>query len=266
MNISDHLSIGWHLVRREAYVAVRSLKTDAIDVSVMILSAVFTFGYFMPGMGMPSALCVPTYLGAVVVMALFFGYTRGGVMSIDLNAAKTMHFYTSLPVSLWVSLGVPLIGSMLRIMLLTIPAGALGVWWLSDQSVLVFSWWRLLLMVVLGHLFLALLFMIALFRLTTDQYYGDLWPRLLGPMFSFGCLFFTWQAIARVSSSVAQLLLLNPMVHLIEGIRGAVFEPAHSLPFAMTSVVLAGLSALLVAWYAYAATRRLELVVQKGSS
>lgn len=266
MNISDHLSIGWHLMRREAYVAFGSLKTDAIDITVMTLSALFTFGYFMPGMGMPTTLCLPTYLGAVVVMALFFGFIRGGNMSIDLGSAKTTHFYTALPASLWVSLGVPVLSSMLRIMLFTVPSGVFGVWWLGHKSVLVLSWWRLGVMVTLGHLFLALLFMIALYQLTTDQYYGDLWPRLLGPMFSFGCLFFTWQGIARVAPQVAKLLLLNPMVHIIEGVRGAVFDPSLSLPFAMTSLVLTGLSAVFIVWYARAASRRLELVIQKRST
>lgn len=266
MNISDHLSIGWHLLRREAYAAVRSFKTDLIDVIVMSLSAMFAFGYFMPGMGMPKHLSLPAYLGAVVVMALFFGFIRGGNMSIDISSAQTMHYYTSLPVSLWVSLGVPVIGSVLRTMLFTLPSGAFGIWWLQHNSQLALCWWKVGLMAVVGHLFLTFIFMIALFSLTTEQYYGDLWPRVLGPMFSFGCLFFTWRRIADAAPGVARLLLLNPMVHFIEGVRSGVLDPGSSLPLGITAPTLIGVCIALGTWYAYAARRRLALVVQRRCS
>ena len=62
-------------------------------------------------------------------------------------------------------------------------------------------------------------------RFTPNVYLDNMWPRVLGPMFTLGCLLFTWNRIHSFSPKVSYLFLLSPVTYCVEELRHAVFLP-----------------------------------------
>lgn len=241
MNISSQLSIGWQLLRREVIALSSSWKNDLLDSFIMSGVAVATFGFFMPAMGMPLHLRLPLVIGSLIVSIMFFGYTTGVVLSVDLSNSNLWGYHLALPTSIWVIVGVQVLAFMIRILLFVIPAGVASIFALYEPGAMHIAWGGLLMMVVLSSAFFSLLFFWAVMHFRSDSYFNDLWPRLLAPMYSFGCLFFTWKGFATHRPYLAKILLCNPITYCIEGLRTALCGGNEYLPLTLCVPVLAGL-------------------------
>ena len=88
MDISDHLSIGWHLFCREMLVIASAARSGLIDACLMSIVSVLTFGYFLPEMGMPCEYSVPLFIGSLLILVLFFGYHTGASLATDLVSKR----------------------------------------------------------------------------------------------------------------------------------------------------------------------------------
>ncbi len=75
---------------------------------------------------------------------------------------------------------------------------------------------------------------------------GLLFSLVLAPMIMFGCAYYPWSALASFPI-VQKLVLLNPLVHASEGLRGVLTPHVEHMPVWVVMLVLALMDALIVA-------------------
>ena len=80
-----------------------------------------------------------------------------------------------------------------------------------------------------------------------------MWMRVMFPMWMLGCFQFTWQLLYSKSPVLAYILLLNPFVYTMEGMRASVMGQAGSLPLPVCFTATLGFTLLL----GYIAVRRI---------
>ena len=237
MDISDHLSIGWHLFCREMLVIASAARSGLIDACLMSIVSVLTFGYFLPEMGMPCEYSVPLFIGSLLILVLFFGYHTGASLATDLVSKKILFYHAALPVRLWIVLLVKIIAFALRIVVFVVPAGCLGIVLIHDTSAVAVHPVGIIAIAALISIFFAQLFYSAVLYFTPNRFYADLWPCILAPMYSFGCISFTWKSVYLLRPYIANAMLINPMTYCTEGLRAALLAGTDTLSL-MTCIVM----------------------------
>ena len=74
------------------------------------------------------------------------------------------------------------------------------------------------------------------------QQIGLLFSIIIAPMLMFGCAYYPWRGLDRVPV-MKYLVLVNPLVYLAEGMRGAITPDVPHMPVVVSAsalVVLAG--------------------------
>jgi ABC-2 type transport system permease protein len=74
---------------------------------------------------------------------------------------------------------------------------------------------------------------------------GLMFSLVLAPMIFFGCAYYPWAALGAFPI-LQKLVLLNPMVHASEGLRGTLAPQFPHLPFVVVAPALAAFDALLL--------------------
>ena len=66
----------------------------------------------------------------------------------------------------------------------------------------------------------------------------DIWNRIIHPLFCLGGFNFTFKVMFTASPFMAYINLLNPLMYMFEGMRGATLDPSMSIPFWICVTVL----------------------------
>jgi len=76
---------------------------------------------------------------------------------------------------------------------------------------------------------------------------GVIYSLVLAPMVTFGCVYYSWSALADFPRMVRMVALINPLVYASEGLRGALTPQIPHIPMGIVISVLVVLDSLLVA-------------------
>ena len=168
---------------------------------------------------------------------------------------------------LWIVLLVKIIAFALRIVVFVVPAGCLGIVLIHDTSAVAVHPVGIIAIAALISIFFAQLFYSAvLYFYSQPLFYADLWPCILAPMYSFGCISFTWKSVYLLRPYIANAMLINPMTYCTEGLRAALLAGTDTLSL-MTCIVMLFLFCMLsFVFYWMFALRRLNPVTIKVRS
>ena len=84
----------------------------------------------------------------------------------------------------------------------------------------------------------------------------NIWMRFIFPLWFLGCYQFSWAAIYALSAPLAYVLLCNPILFVMEGMRGALLGIQDCLPWGICCVALCFF--IVIGWhYAYYKMKRL---------
>ena len=249
------------MLRRDMQILRKGLLDRIINYALFMFFQAIVFGYLTPLMGMPREMITPIFLGSIIFAITGVCFSRSLVIMSDITFGKHISFELALPIHRsWLLLRY-LLSLMIEFFVLSAPLIPFGKLFLGSRLDL--SAMRLLplLGIYLCHLlFFASFFMALVFIFEFHWYIDNVWPRILAPMELLGCVFYSWYSLQEVFPFVAKVMLFNPVVYLVEGLRGTMLEPAGLLPvwFCVLGLLLWSAISLLFAYVGL--TRRLDPV------
>jgi len=155
-----------------------------------------------------------------------------GLLTADLQGDKTINHTLVMPIrSEWVfyyiGLSWALTASLVSILLF--PIGKLLVFNELDLSSI--SYGRLIIMFITINVFFGFFALWLTGVLKNLRNLSSLWLRYIAPMWMFGCYTYSWESAYQMSHALGVVSLINPMIYVMEGMRGAVLGQEGYLPF-----------------------------------
>ena len=229
-------------LRRDVRVAIRELPFFLLRTSMQPVLLLIVFGYLLPKMNfmdesykaalLPGILAVSLTISAIQSVALpmvqEFGWTR----EIDDRLLA--------PVSIRVIVAEKIVGGVLQGLIATLVVLPLARLILGSLPEVTFASIGLLILVtLLGATAFSALGM-WLGTAISPQQVGMMFSVIIAPMLFFGCAYYPWQGLS-VVPILKYAVLINPMVYVAEGLRGAL---TPSVPHMPMGIVLTALFAI----------------------
>jgi ABC-2 type transport system permease protein len=229
-------------LRRDVRVAIRELPFFLVRTTMQPLLLLIVFGYLLPKMNfmdvsykaalLPGILAVSLTISAIQSVALpmvqEFGWTR----EIDDRLLA--------PVSIQVIVAEKIVGGVLQGLVATLVVLPLARLILGSLPEVTFASIGLVLLVtILGATAFSALGM-WLGTAISPQQIGLMFSVIIAPMLFFGCAYYPWRGLD-VVPWLKYAVLVNPMVYVAEGLRGALTPSVEHMPM---GVVLAALVAI----------------------
>jgi ABC-2 type transport system permease protein len=76
------------------------------------------------------------------------------------------------------------------------------------------------------------------------EYVTTIRQRILFPIWFLGCYQFTWYMLYQASPAIAYLNLLNPVVYVLEGMRGTINTGLPTIPYSICILAMIFFTAL----------------------
>jgi ABC-2 type transport system permease protein len=229
-------------LRRDVRVAIRELPFFLVRTTMQPVLLLIVFGYLLPKMSfmdasyktalLPGILAVSLTISAIQSVALpmvqEFGWTR----EIDdrLLAPVSISVIVTEKIVAGVLQGV--VAALVVLPLARIILGSLPDVTFADAGLV-------LLVTILGATAFSALGM-WLGTAISPQQIGLMFSVIIAPMLFFGCAYYPWQGLS-VVPWLKYAVLINPMVYVAEGLRGAL---TPSVPHMNMGIVLAALVAV----------------------
>jgi len=230
------------LLRRDGHVAVRELPFFLVRVTLQPLLFVVVFGYLLPEMGfvqrgytsalLPGILGISLAFASLQAVALpmvaDFGWTR------EIEDRLLAPVPTSLVAFEKVFAGV-LQGVLAALFVLPVARLIMG----PIAGLDVHAWGELVGVTLLAAAAFST-FGLLMGTLFEPSQIGLMFGFIVAPMIFFGCAYYPWQGLSAMPA-LKYAVLVNPLVYVSEGMRGAL-TPA--LPHMPLGLVLVGLTVL----------------------
>lgn len=231
MRVSEYLSISLNLLHREFFVLKKSWRSKVTNALVITCLFFLTFGSFMPAMGMPNTMILPAFIGSVISFCLMVVESVGFELSFDLTRENLIGYHCALPLPASFVVGAYALGSVMRTIVIMVPIFLLGVLSLSPGHAIAVNLIFAPVVMLLTFTLFALLFLSLALFLSTESMMGNMWPRLLVPLFIFGCNFYPWHSVTTYAPRLAWAMSFNPFTMATEGMRAALLGPEGYLSF-----------------------------------
>ena len=211
------------LFRRDMIIFKRNFFSKVLDTFILLSTNLVVFAYFMPHMGMSQSYGPFLLIGAIATYGFFDIVGKVAEMIGDIEGDRRIYYNLTLPLSSKMVLHYLALYWALNTFLLTvviIPMGKLILWSRFDLSIINYP--KLILIFLTGNIFFGYfsIWLVSMIKEGLDTI-SMIWIRVVVPMFMFGAYFYTWEASFQVSPIIGYISLINPLVHLIEGMRSA---------------------------------------------
>jgi ABC-2 type transport system permease protein len=225
-------SLFWQLMRKDLRQFRRVYPEKFFDTCFLLFTNATVFGYFMPMLGVSSSYGPFIVVGAIASFGLFDIISHVGELIFDIEGDRTITFKLAMPVPASVVFAQLAIRWGLNSILLTTPLfliGKLILWKTFDLTQI--NLWKLLIIFPTVSLFFGTfsLWLAGIIKKMINL--STLFLRFINPMFMFGGYFFTWQDSFALSPIIGYAILLDPMIYVMEGMRGACIGQEGYLPF-----------------------------------
>lgn len=236
------------MLRRDMRVARRELPYFLVRTAMQPLLLMVVFGFLMPKMGVMAKGYTATLLPGVLAISL----ALSSVQSVALPMVAQFGFsreiedrlLAPIPTHL-VALELVVAGTIQGILagLFVLPCGRLimgaipGLDWAGAPQILS--------MMVLGAATFSALGLFLGCAINPQQI-GLMFSSIIGPMIFFGCTYYPWKGLDRIPV-LKYAVLVNPLVYVAEGMRGALTPGVPHMDSAVVALALVAL--LLIFWH-----------------
>jgi ABC-2 type transport system permease protein len=229
------------LLRRDMRVARRELPYFLLRTTMQPLMFVIVFGYLLPRMGFMGRGYTTALLPGVLAISLTFSSIQSVALPMvqEFGWTKEIEDRLLAPVPIWLVAAEKIISGVLQGLvsaLFVLPVARLIMGPIPNLSFGHIG--DVLLITVLGA---AAFSSLGLFLGTAiqPQQIGLMFGVILAPMIFFGCAYYPWQGLSAVPV-MKYAVLINPLVYVAEGMRGALTPsaPHMSLPIVIVALVL----------------------------
>lgn len=219
----DRFYVFWALLFRDLTLLKRSLREKIIDSFFILVPEIITFRYLFPLLGIPTTFIPSIFIGAGCVF-IFFILGFGFVMPIAyaLPHGHLFNYQLTLPLPKRWLLAEYVTYFVIETALTTTPLIIIGIILLGPLfSLTNINWLLFLITYLLSLSLLGVFFLSTCFSYPFTWFRDNLWPRRLSPLLNFSTILFTWSTVKAFSPFISQLLLLNPITYIVEGLRSS---------------------------------------------
>jgi ABC-2 type transport system permease protein len=227
------------LLRRDMRVARRELPFFLLRTTMQPLMFVIVFGYLLPRMGFMGRGYTTALLPGVLAISLTFSSIQTVALPMvqDFGWTKEIEDRLLAPVPIWLVAAEKIVNGVLQGLvsaLFVLPVARLIMGPIPNLSFGHIG--DVLLITVLGA---AAFSSLGLFLGTAiqPQQIGLMFGVILAPMIFFGCAYYPWQGLSAVPV-MKYAVLINPLVYVAEGMRGALTPAAPHMSLAVVVVAL----------------------------
>jgi ABC-2 type transport system permease protein len=227
------------LLRRDIRVASKELPFFLIRTTMQPLLFLIVFGYLLPKMSfvgkgyqtalLPGILAISLSLSAIQSVAL--------PMVQDFGWTKEIEDRLLAPVPTRIIAAEKIVAGMIQGVIaaaFVLPIARLVMGPIPDLTLSNFG--AVLLIVLLGSLAFSSLGM-WLGTAIAPQQIGLMFSVIIAPMLFFGCAYYPWRGLD-VVPVMKYIVLINPMVYVSEGMRGALTPAVPHMPLPVVGVAL----------------------------
>jgi hypothetical protein len=224
--------IFYKLLMTKLLIAKHQFAGKLLNISIWSFCTLVIFGHIMQSFGLASNFGLFQLAGIIGTAGLFENYGNIATIIMDIAGERSIGYYLTLPARPWVVLlstasSFALIGSVLSIAMVFL--GKLIL--LGSLSLAAIAWGKLLIIILLGNLFYGMLAMAIAGHVGEVSKIGNVWSRFIFPMWFFGGFQFSWQSMHAASAPCSYLVLANPILYIMEGVRVAILGQEGSLPW-----------------------------------
>jgi ABC-2 type transport system permease protein len=247
----------WALLRRDLHVARRELAYFLVRTTLQPLLFVVVFGYLLPRMGFVQRGYGSAMLPGILAISLAFSSLQSVALPMVADFGWTREIEDRLlapaPIQLIalekVVSGV-LQGVIAAAFVLPIARLIMG----PIQGLSLSHGGELLAVTVLGASAFSALGLL-LGTAINPQQVGLMFSVIVAPMIFFGCAYYPWRGLAIVPA-LQYGVLVNPLVYVSEGMRGALTPALPHMPLPIVVVALAAITGILWVFGLRTFTRR----------
>jgi ABC-2 type transport system permease protein len=236
------------LVRRDVHVVSRELPFFLLRTTLQPIMFTFVFGYLLPRMGFVQQGYTGALLPGVLGVSLAFASVQAVALPMVADFGWTLEIEDRLlaPVPTWViALEKVIAGTVQGVIaaLFVLPVARLIM---GPIAGLDFAHFGVVVGMTLLGAFTFSAFGLLLGTAIRGEQIGLMFGLIVAPMIFFGCAYYPWKAL-EAAPVVQVLVLVNPLVYVSEGMRGALTPSLPHMNLAMVTAALVLLSAIFMA-------------------
>ena len=220
------------LLIRDARTYKRHILTRMVDACVWSGASLYVSQYLLPLFGIDSKFASFLVLGNLAVWAIFEVGTNMSIFLGDLYANNSLSYYLSLPISSnLIFIRIALMDAYKSFMA-TLPLLILSKLVLRENFDLsAINYPKLISCWILAHILFGFFGIFVSSMTTSFEYITTIRQRILFPMWFLGCYQFTWHMLFEANPTLAYINLINPIVYVLEGMRGSMNLELKIIPF-----------------------------------
>jgi len=237
------------LLRRDAHVAGKELPFFLLRVTLQPVMFVIVFGYLLPRMGFVDRAYTSALLPGILAISLAFASLQSVALPMVADFGWTREIEDRLlapvPTSL-VAAEKVLAGVVQGVLaaLFVLPIARLIMGPIAGLDV--HGWGELVGVTLLAAVTFSS-FGLLLGTIFEPAQIGLMFGFIVAPMIFFGCAYYPWQGLS-ATPVMKYLVLVNPLVYVSEGMRGAITPTLPHMPLVLVVIGLAVLTGLF--WFA----------------
>ena len=217
--------------------------------------------YVLPAFGLSVEYGALLAAGVVVGSAGFEVYPQVSNFVADLEGEQHINYLLTLPLPGWLL--------MIKFAFVcTFNAFIMGAFTLISSKLILFFRFPLgnisigkLMVAFVGYSFFFGFFTLLMASLIKSMHtMENTFMRVMYPLWFLGGFQFSWQAMYSFSPTLGYLLLLDPYIHAMEGMRGAILGQSGFLPFWLCMPLLFGFTLFFGWWGIVRLKKRLDFV------
>ncbi len=229
------------LIKKELISFKKSYFSKLFDTCFLFFTNIMVFCYFMPQEGVREGYASFFLIGAIAGFGFIEIVGKISVFIADIQGHRTIYQSLITPIPSYLVFFAFATYWALTSFLLSIVLFPLGKILLFNQFDLnTISYPRLLLIFITIHFFFGFFALWLASVLKRLSNLNSLWLRYIAPLWMFGAYFFSWHTAYDLNHSVSYILLMDPMVYVMEGMRAATLGPKGYFPFWVSETVLLG--------------------------
>ena len=239
-------SVFMALLRRDMVVARREIISFLVRTALQPLLGVMVFGFLLPNMGFAARGYTATLLPGILAISLAFASLQAVAfpMMADFGFTKEIEDRLLAPVPMGLIAFEKVVSGIIQgliVVAFVLPVARLIMGPIAGLSLSNLG--GMLGVAILGAAAFASLGL-WLGTAIPPQQIGLMFAVILAPMIFFGCVYYPWAGLRAVP--VMQVaVLVNPLVYLAEGLRGALTPKLPHLPLSLTCSTLVAMAVLL---------------------
>jgi ABC-2 type transport system permease protein len=235
------LQVFFQLLKRDLLIFKRDYWTKFIDMAIIFSNNVLIFGYFMAGEGLSAGYGPFLLVAAIGSFGLIEVVGKVAALLNDMEGERAISQVLIMPIRselVFIYMAVFWAISSMVLAALLFPLGKLLLWTRFDLAAI--SYVKLIPIFLTSNLFFGSFALWLSSVIPGMSNLNTLWMRYIVPLWMFGAYFFSWENAYQLNPIIGTILLLNPVVYVMEGMRAAALGQAGFIPYWVSMLALWG--------------------------